>query len=106
MKGFIFRCVRVVDPNMTLLSLRPISNPTDPLTPVIGRYVSGLSAFETKSQNRSDPDPLGGPEKRYDSRKRARYLCAGPDPWTRIAPGRYLSPLDQHTSPKLGGRVV
>lgn len=33
-------------------------------------------------------------------------IYPGPDPWTRIALGRYLSPLDQHTSPKPGGRVV
>ena len=38
----------------------PSATPQTPPLPVIRRYVSGLCAFETKSQNRSEP--LGGPE--------------------------------------------
>ena len=38
----------------------PSATPQTPPLPVIGRYVSDLCAFETKSQNRSEP--LGGPE--------------------------------------------
>ena len=40
----------------------PSATPQTPLPPVIWHYACDLCAFETKSHNRSEPEPLGGPE--------------------------------------------